>query len=90
MNLSQEDVAEKINKARQTYNRYEAGTLSPDIETLILLADLYQTSTDLLLGRASTADELLKLIPGYAAGQLVGNTINRKRASKKRKKKEDQ
>lgn len=88
MNLSQEEVAEMINKTKGTYSRYETGTANPDIETLILLADIYKTSTDFLLGRASTIDEILELIPGYKAGTMLGDAINRKRVSRNRKKKD--
>lgn len=83
MGLMQETVAEQINKARETYARYEAGTLKPDIDTLIMLADLYQVSLDVLTGRASTLDEIAQYIPGGKAGQALGNTINRKRISKR-------
>lgn len=86
MDLSQEEIAKQINITRGTYSRYETGTLKPDVETLVKLADIYQTSTDMLLGRAKTIDELLKLIPGYAVGQDIGNNINRKRVSKRIKK----
>ena len=86
--LSQNDVAEIIHKSSKTYSRYETGTLKPDIDTLIELADLYKVSTDMLLGRKTKADEILELIPGYNAGTMLGDTINRKRASKKRKKKD--
>ena len=83
MGLMQETVAEKINKARETYARYETGTLKPDIDTLIMLADLYKVSLDVLTGRASTLDEIAQYIPGGKAGQALGDAINRKRISKR-------
>lgn len=85
-NLSQEDVAEKINKTRATYSRYETGTLTPDIETLIQLADLYCVSLDYITGRVSSTEEWAKkYMLGFAAGQEMGNKILRKRISKKKK-----
>lgn len=86
MDLTQKEVAEEINKAPETYSRYETGSLKPDIDTLIQLADKYSVSLDYLTGRVSTADEILKLIPGYSAGQAIGDVILRKRATKRRKK----
>lgn len=83
MGLMQETVAEQINKARETYARYETGTLKPDIDTLIMLADLYQVSLDVLTGRASTLDEIAQYFPGGKVGQTLGNAINRKRISKR-------
>ena len=86
MKLMQEDVASQINIARETYSRYENGTLKPDIDTLIKLADLYCTSLDYLTGRANSLDELAQYIPGGKLGQTIGDTINRKRISKRIKK----
>jgi len=79
----QETVAEYINKSSRTYSRYETGSLKPDIDTLIMLADLYQVSLDVLTGRSKPRDEIIKNIPGVPAGQALGNAINRKRISKR-------
>ena len=49
--LTQQQVAEKISKTRETYCRYELGTLVPDIATLAMLADIFKTSVDYLIGR---------------------------------------
>ena len=51
LNMTQEEVATIINKTPMTYSRYELGTLKPDIDTLILLAEAYKTSIDALTGR---------------------------------------
>lgn len=85
--LSQEEVAEKLHKSSKTYSRYETGTIKPDIETLIELADLYCVSLDYLTGRVSSRDEWLsRYLPGFSAGQELANTIQRKRATKRIKK----
>lgn len=49
--LTQAQVAKHINKTRETYTRYENGAITPDIETLALIADLFKTSIDYLVGR---------------------------------------
>lgn len=49
--LTQEEAASLINISRGTLAKYEVGMRDPDIYTLSLLADLYNTSTDYLLGR---------------------------------------
>ncbi|MFQ8923164.1 MAG: helix-turn-helix domain-containing protein [Clostridium paraputrificum] len=49
----QEDVAAKINVSRQTYSYWETGERVPDINSLMLLADLYNVSLDYLVGRTS-------------------------------------
>lgn len=49
--LTQKQIAEIIHKTRETYCRYENGTLQPDIETLITIANAYKVSLDYLTGR---------------------------------------
>lgn len=50
--LSQEELAEKCGISRQAIAKWESGNSLPSIETLILLADLYEMSLDELVGRA--------------------------------------
>ena len=49
--VSQQKVAEAINSNQQSIHRYENGDYEPDIQTLILLADYFETSIDYLVGR---------------------------------------
>ena len=84
-NLSQEEAGKYVNATGGTISRYENGTNLPDIKTLIKLADLYSVSLDVLSGRVD-AEQYLMLVPGYAAGQMIGDAINRKRAPKRSKK----
>lgn len=90
LDMTQEEVAAVINKARETYNRYELGTLLPDIKTLVLLANLYETTLDELTGR--DLKYMIKTL--YQIGQNDSDELNekiqRKRASKRKKKKEAQ
>ncbi|MCR5787784.1 MAG: helix-turn-helix domain-containing protein [Bacilli bacterium] len=48
-NLSQEEVAEKINVTRQTVSKWELDQSLPDVDKLIPLCELYEISTDMLL-----------------------------------------
>jgi transcriptional regulator with XRE-family HTH domain len=47
--LSQKEVAQRIDKTPQAYNFYELGKREPDLATLVKLADIFQTSIDTLL-----------------------------------------
>ena len=49
--LTQRQLAAILKMAQPQYNRYEQGLRDIPTATLIQLADLYQTSTDYLLGR---------------------------------------
>lgn len=48
--MTQEQVAEKLNTSRSNITKYELGSLEPNIETIGMLAELYNVSTDWLFG----------------------------------------
>ncbi|WP_186565049.1 helix-turn-helix domain-containing protein [Lawsonibacter celer] len=48
---TQIQIAAYLNLNREVYRRYEKGTREIPVWALIKLADLYQTSTDYILGR---------------------------------------
>jgi transcriptional regulator with XRE-family HTH domain len=50
-NLTQTKVAKEIGISRPNYHNYEKGLTEPNIETLIKIADYYETSIDRLVNR---------------------------------------
>ena len=56
--ITQKNLAAQLNLATSTLGGYVQGTSEPDFDTLILLADYFEVSTDYLLGRCEnrTAD----------------------------------
>ena len=52
--MTQQEVAERLNTSRSNITKYEIGTLEPNIETIGLLAELYNVSTDWLFGIIKT------------------------------------
>lgn len=52
-NLKQNDLADMLNVKRQTYSAWERGVSSPDIETILFLADFYGVNTDYMFGRTA-------------------------------------
>lgn len=48
---TQEEVSKKIGVHRGTYANYESNKREPDFKTLRKIADLYDVTTDYLLGR---------------------------------------
>ncbi len=50
-NYSQKYVADKIGITFQSYQAYEYGKTTPNVENLIKLADLFDVSLDSLVGR---------------------------------------
>ena len=51
LNLTQKQIAEKLNINQVTYLGYEKDKHKPDIDTLSKLADILHTSIDYLAGR---------------------------------------
>ncbi len=51
MDLTQQDMADKLFINRRTYSSYETGARSIPIETLSNIADIFNTSVDYLIGR---------------------------------------
>lgn len=49
-NLTQLEIANIIGVNRTTYTKYETGDSEPNIETLIKLANLFETSIDTIIG----------------------------------------
>lgn len=47
--MSQTELAERCGVARKTLMRWERGEITPDIEKIVLLAEIFSVSTDLLL-----------------------------------------
>lgn len=51
--VSQKQLAEAIGVSQQSINKYENHNIEPDIETLIRIADYFDTSVDYLIGHTS-------------------------------------
>ena len=50
--ISQRELAENIGVSQQSINKYENHNIEPDIETLIRMADFFDTSVDYLVGHS--------------------------------------
>ncbi len=58
--LSQEQLAEELNVARQTVSKWETGQSTPDIEYLSQISDLFEVSTDYLIKGECLTDKISK------------------------------
>lgn len=50
--LTQKQLAEAIGVSQQSINKYENHNIEPDIQTMVRIADLFQTSVDYLVGHS--------------------------------------
>jgi len=69
-NFTQKQIADKLQLSSDAYSRYELGKRQMNYQTLCLLADIYNVSTDYLLGRKGTNliplnDEEMDVITTY-------------------------
>ncbi len=53
-NMSQDELAEKLNVTRQSISLWENGQTQPSLENIVSLAKLFEVSTDELLGSDQT------------------------------------
>jgi len=59
LNMSQEDVADKLFVSRQAVSRWESGDATPDLTNLIKLTEIFKCSLDsLVLGIEEKAPQL--------------------------------
>lgn len=48
-NLTQEQLAEKLNVSRQSISKWESGQTTPDLEKVVALCEIFDVTTDYLL-----------------------------------------
>lgn len=59
--LTQQELADKLNLSRVRYNNYETGKRSPDYDTLQVIANFYDVSIDYLLGNTDNPNSEITL-----------------------------
>lgn len=62
-NLSQEELAEKINVTRQTLSKYETGESIPDIEKCMAIADFFGVTMDDLVNYRKEENDGYRIPP---------------------------
>lgn len=50
--LTQRDIADRLGISQPSYIRYENGTSEPTLENLVKIAEIFDVSTDYLLGKS--------------------------------------
>ena len=77
--ILQKELAAYLNMTVATVSNYEKGVHTPDIMTLIKLADFYDVSTDYLLQRTNYKANIstlnTQLSPEYTLSDLMNTTL---------------
>lgn len=69
-NLSQKEVAHKIDVSPSIISGYETGERTPSLENLLALSYLYKCSTDYLLGKENTTPKVTLDTDGLTTEQI--------------------
>lgn len=69
-NLSQKEVAKKLNVSPSIISGYETGERTPSTDNLLSLSYLYKCSTDYLLGKTSDAPVVMLDTTGLTPEQI--------------------
>lgn len=83
---TQEDVSAKINLSKSTYGSYERGEKYPNIDTLILLAQIFNTTPTDLLGFKTPDNNNIKEIEDILIDDDLTLTIDGHAISKEDRK----
>ncbi|MDU6040478.1 MAG: helix-turn-helix transcriptional regulator [Clostridium butyricum] len=60
MNVTQQEIADKLNVSRQSYVNWETGRREPGIKILIDIANLFEVSIDYLCGDTNIKTRYIK------------------------------
>lgn len=83
--VSQQKLADTIEVSQQSINKYENHKIEPDIQTLIKLADYFETSVDYFIGHTDI-DHVIETISMYELNEDEASLIsNYRKLSKKQK-----
>jgi transcriptional regulator with XRE-family HTH domain len=74
--MTQEELANKLGLVRTAIANYETGRTSPDIETLDLIANILNTTTDYLLGRSDIPNPYTKTDDKIPIEELKQSEMN--------------
>ena len=66
--MTQNEVADKLNLSRQAISKYERGESFPDISVLVLIAELFDVSLDELIGYGDPTEGESTILKGAANG----------------------
>lgn len=73
--VSQRALADAIGVSQQSVNKYENHNIEPDIETLIRIADYFNTSVDYLIGHTSVRRRV-EIVHSYELNSEEGKLID--------------
>lgn len=83
--ISQQQLADIIGVSQQSINKYENHNVEPDIETLIKIADYFNTSVDFLIGHTDI-EHIIEKVKSYDLNEDEIDVIDNYRLLNQKKK----
>ena len=83
--VTQKQLADAVGVSQQSINKYENHNIEPDIDTLIRIADFFNTSIDYLVGFSSIRRKLEEVKP-YDLNQEEARLVDQYRYLSKKQK----
>lgn len=74
--LTQSQLGEKLNVTKASISGYENDTRSPDRETLVKIAEIFNVSTDYLLGRTDDKEKAPTLVAAHLDDDLTEEQLD--------------
>ncbi len=75
--MTQSELAEKLNVTRQAVSHYEQGNSFPDVSILVLLSDLFKVTLDELIASGEPTRGEMKILSDVAVGrETVADSID--------------
>lgn len=59
MRWTQQELADRLQTTKQAVSQYERGVRKPDLDTVVTLCDIFNVSSDYLLGRSPVVPRLV-------------------------------
>lgn len=74
--MTQSEVAERLNLTRQSISNYERGDSFPDISIIVSIADIFHITLDELIGSGNPTKKEAEILEGAAVGHDLSDTID--------------
>lgn len=86
LNITQEDLARRVNKSQKQIWQYESGRVEPAAGALIAFANALETTTDYLLGRTDYPGQFVTQIADLDAVEIEALNLIRAQSPDQREK----
>lgn len=75
--MTQSELAERLNLTRQAISKYECGDSFPDVSILISIANIFGITLDELIGSGNPTEKEAAILEGAAAGQNLSGALDK-------------